>query len=177
MGKILFASGNINKAREAEAILGLRVELVRPGIEVQGSAAEIAASKLSGIESEFPVIADDTALCLECLNGMPGSYIDHFIRALGADGIYRIARAMGNNAAEAVCTIALLMPGAESPVFFEGRVTGSIVAPRGKPGFSWDPVFMPSGLNQTYAEMEQELKNRISHRALALQKLKAEMRL
>ena len=54
---------------------------------------------------------------------------------------------------------------------FEGRTEGSIVAPRGKRDFGWDPVFLPAGFSQTYAEMDADTKNSISHRGRALHKL------
>jgi inosine triphosphate pyrophosphatase len=61
--------------------------------------------------------------------------------------------------------------GAEVKIF-EGRTEGSIVTPRGKRDFGWDPVFQPEGFQLTYAEMDADTKNSISHRGRALQKLK-----
>ena len=57
-------------------------------------------------------------------------------------------------------------------VFFEGKVEGKIVQPRGESDFGWDPIFVPDGFNKTYAEMRIEEKNKISHRKIALEKLK-----
>lgn len=58
---------------------------------------------------------------------------------------------------------------------FDGRTDGTIVEPRGPRDFGWDPCFQPKGYTQTYAEMDKSVKNQISHRSLALQKLKTHL--
>lgn len=78
----------------------------------------------------------------------------------------------GNAKATALCTFAYCAPG-EEPLLFEGRTEGRIVPARGPANFGWDPVFEPlEGGGKTYAEMESEDKNAISHRYRALLKLK-----
>jgi len=73
----------------------------------------------------------------------------------------------------ALCTYALSWGPDHEPVLFPGKHDGKIVPKRGPPeAFGWDPIFEPDGCNQTYAEMSQELKNQISHRRKALDKLK-----
>lgn len=78
----------------------------------------------------------------------------------------------GNTNAYALCTFAYCAPG-EEPILFEGKTEGKIVPARGPANFGWDPVFEPSeGGGKTYAEMDGDAKNAISHRYRALQKLK-----
>lgn len=74
----------------------------------------------------------------------------------------------------ALCLFAYMDSDLESPVVFEGRTDGTIVRARSKGnGFGWDPIFQPEGFQETYGEMEKEVKNRISHRYKALEKVQA----
>ena len=104
---------------------------------------------------------------------MPGVYIKWFLKNLGPDGLPRLIADWEDKSAAAVCMFGY-SEGVDSDVtIFEGRTTGVIVnPPRGSRDFGWDPVFQPDGFQLTYAEMEKETKNSISHRGKALQKLK-----
>ena len=82
-----------------------------------------------------------------------------------------IAQKIGNDKAEAKVIIGYSEDGSE-PRFFEGSVKGRIVSPRGDMGFGWDPIFQPDGYNKTFAEMNEEEKNSLSMRKIALQGLK-----
>lgn len=178
---IYFVSGNGNKWPEVASILkDFRVfqtpkflrhfELDLP--EIQGTQREIATNKVEkAFEiSQKPVFVEDVSLCLDFLDGMPGPYIKDFYRAMGNEGLWKMASAFPDRSATAVCTIAAKLNPGEAPFFFVGEVKGEIVAPR-RGGvdkeFGWDPIFEPKGYDQTFSEMAPALKNKISHRRLA----------
>ena len=102
---------------------------------------------------------------------MPGPYIKWFLSALGPDGLPRLLADFGDKSADAVCMFGYA-ESLDSIHVFEGRTPGRIVTPRGPRDFGWDPVFQPKGFELTYAEMNKEEKNKISHRFRALDKLK-----
>lgn len=118
------------------------------------------------------VTVEDTSLHLRCMNGMPGPLVKWFLRSIGPEGIYQIADKFGNYNAEARCTIGYA-DSERNMHFFEGRVYGSLVSPRGKNGFGWDVIFVPRGHRKTFGEMSFKEKNQISHRRLAIDKLSA----
>ena len=78
-----------------------------------------------------------------------------------------------DKSAYALCTFAYCAGPDSEPILFQGRTDGIIVEPRGRTDFGWDPIFQPDGFTTTYAEMDKEEKNKISHRYRALEKLKA----
>ncbi|OXV08933.1 hypothetical protein Egran_03304 [Elaphomyces granulatus] len=175
MKKINFVTGNRNKLSEVQTILkdtvivqGLAVDIP----EIQGTIEEIAREKCRQAAERIdgPALTEDTALQFHALKGLPGPYIKWFLEALGPDGLSRMLESYEDKTAEAVCTFALSSgPGAE-PVLFQGRTKGKIVSPRGPANFGWDPIFEYDG--RTYAEMDKEDKNNVSHRYKALLKLK-----
>ena len=117
----------------------------------------------------MPAFADDSGLEVEALEGRPGIFSARY----APTDKERIAKLLEelkdkeNRRARFVCAIAIAING-EVIETFEGEVKGSIVdAPRGADGFGYDPIFLPDGYAQTFGEMPQELKNRISHRAAA----------
>jgi XTP/dITP diphosphohydrolase len=152
-----------------------------------------AAADLSGL----PALADDSGLCVEALGDRPGIFSARW--ALGGDpsvppvegpghveGDRDFGRAMrrvhdelealgpeASRAAHFVCALALCWPDGHCE-WFEGRVDGTLVwPPRGDRGFGYDPMFVPAGREQTFGEMDQGEKHRISHRADAFRKLVA----
>ncbi|KAL3706728.1 nucleoside triphosphate pyrophosphohydrolase ham1 [Talaromyces marneffei ATCC 18224] len=118
-----------------------------------------------------PVLTEDTALEFHAYKGLPGPYIKSFLEALGHEGLNKMLDSFDDRSAEAVCTFAFSNGPGEEPLIFQGRTLGKIVSARGPPNFGWDPIFEYEG--KTYAEMEKEEKNKISHRYKALMKLKA----
>ncbi len=118
---------------------------------------------------DVPAFADDSGLEVEALNGAPGIYSARYADTNSK----RIARVLDelkgkdNRRARFTCVIAIAVNG-EAVANFTGHVNGVIVdAPRGAGGFGYDPIFLPDGYDQTFGEMPAELKNRISHRAMA----------
>ena len=92
----------------------------------------------------------------------------------GPDGLPRLIADWDDKSAYALCMFGYCEGGDGDEVkVFEGRSDGTIVSPRGSRDFGWDPVFQPDGFNLTYAEMDKAVKNTISHRGRALQKVKA----
>lgn len=179
---IYFATGNKKKLEEVVAILEAGHKLpfsVQPAAvdlpELQGDPEEIAAEKcrLAVEKLQAAVMVEDTCLCFNALKGLPGPYIKWFLQRLGHDGLNRMLVGFDDKTAYAQCTFAYSAgPGCE-PIVFVGRTDGRIVPARGPPDFGWDPIFEPSGFDQTYAELDKQVKNGISHRYRSLDKLRA----
>ncbi|KAJ5757040.1 uncharacterized protein N7511_007222 [Penicillium nucicola] len=180
--KLNFITGNKNKLSEVRAILGNVIEVDNQEVdvpEIQGTIEEIAKEKARRAAEAIngPALTEDTALEFHALKGLPGPYIPSksFMEALGHEGLNKMLDGFEDRTAEAVCTFAFCRGPGEEPLIFQGRTEacspymGSIVRPRGPTNFGWDPIFEYDG--KTYAEMEKEAKNKISHRYKALVKL------
>ncbi|KAH6684375.1 inosine triphosphate pyrophosphatase-like protein [Halenospora varia] len=170
-----FITGNKNKLIEVQAILGDVVDLQSQSldlVEIQGTIEEISTDKCRRAAEAVkgPVLVEDTCLCFNALKELPGPYIKWFLEALGLEGINNLLVAYPDKSAQAVCTFAYCEGPGHEPIIFQGRTDGKIVPARGPPNFGWDPIFEYEG--KTYAEMDKVEKNKISHRFLALEKLK-----
>ncbi|KZT29494.1 Maf/Ham1 [Neolentinus lepideus HHB14362 ss-1] len=143
--------------------------------EVQGTTQEVAIAKCKRAAELIggPCITEDTALCFDALNGLPGPYIKHFLEALGHAGLNTLLTGFPTTAATALCTFAYTPGPHTPPLLFEGRTDGRIVPARGPGVFGWDSVFEVAGAGKTYAEMPPAEKNALSHRYKALDKLRA----
>ncbi|KAI0784896.1 inosine triphosphate pyrophosphatase-like protein [Abortiporus biennis] len=176
--RITFITGNKNKLAEVKVILekaGIEVDSKDLDVpELQGTTEEIAKEKCRKAAELLggPCFTEDTALCYEALNGLPGPYIKFFLKDLGLDGLVTLLQGFPTNAAYALCTLAYSPGPGSEPILFEGRTDGKIVPPRGPAKFGWNPVFEVEGTGKTFAEMSDEEKNSISHRYRALEKLK-----
>lgn len=101
---------------------------------------------------------------IAALNGLPGPYIKWFMDGIGPFGLHRMIKDWEDKSATAICMIAF-SENVDSPVhIFKGTSEGRIVEPRGSLEFGWDPCFEPKGYSQTYGEMDEAMKNKISHR-------------
>lgn len=183
--EIIFATHNLHKTEEVRAILGPDYlvrnlpELGCPDIPetadtLQGNALQKAQYVVN--HYHLNCFADDTGLEVEALDGRPGvfsaryagegcSYQDNVLKLLGE------MHGKTNRKACFKTVIALILDGKQ--YLFEGRVDGRILTEqRGTDGFGYDPVFLPDGFDQTFAEMDAATKNSISHRGRAIQKLK-----
>ena len=181
---IYFVTGNAKKEREVNSILTaqdlrpFRVQHVDIDLpELQGDPLEIARQKCREAASrvQASVIVEDTSLCFNALNGMPGPYIKWFVDAVGNEGLCRMLDGHTDKSAFCQCTLAFSPgPGAD-PLVFVGRTEGTIVAPLGESGFGWDAIFVPKdgGGGVPFGAMTLEAKNEISHRARALAQLVA----
>jgi len=182
--KLVIATRNPHKLEEIHAIFDFQnLEVCSafdfpeiPDVVEDGDTLEANAIK-KAVEickaTKLPALADDSGLEVEALNGEPGVYS---ARWAGEGCTYRdnnlkLLRELAvksNRRARFRTVIALALPG-ENPLTVEGSVQGMIIEElRGDQGFGYDPLFMPDGYNQTFAELAAEVKNRISHRARAL---------
>ncbi len=123
-------------------------------------------------------LADDSGLCVEAMNGAPGIYSARF--AKNADGkndfdsaFKKIAAEITTNSrAHFICNLTLFDPKTDFAISFEGRVDGNLIfPPRGNKGFGYDPIFIKDGMNETFGEIDPQLKDQISHRGEAFKKL------
>ncbi|MFB6158644.1 MAG: non-canonical purine NTP pyrophosphatase, partial [Candidatus Nanohalobium sp.] len=131
------------------------------------SKVEQAVEK-SDIEDDAFLIADDSGLFIEELNGFPGPQTSFFDRKVGKEKILDLVDEGAK--AEFRAAIALHVPDGENEVFV-GSAEGEIVEPRGDGGFGYDPLFLPEGNDETWGE-DPEYKDETSHRQKALEKLK-----
>ncbi len=168
-------TGNKDKFSEFKAILKdidvRQLDLELPEIQDLDSKKIIREKLVEGMKHrKGDVAVEDTSFHLRCMNGMPGPLVKWFLKAIGPEGIYHIADSFGEYSAEARCTIGYA--GAKDGVhFFEGRVFGKVVHPKGTNGFGWDVIFIPKGHSKTFGEMDSKEKNLISHRRIAINKL------
>ncbi len=189
MTRLVLATQNAHKVGELQEILtaaGVDVELValpadaphvvEDELTFAGNAAKKARSAAAA--TGLPAVADDSGLCVDALNGMPGIFSARWAGSHGDDtaNLRLLLDQVGDvpdehRGASFVCAAALAMPSGEERVV-EGRLVGRIVRePRGSGGFGYDPVFVPDGLDVTTAEMTPEDKNAISHRGNAFRAL------
>ncbi|CAE7008807.1 hypothetical protein P3342_002919 [Pyrenophora teres f. teres] len=170
-----FITGNKNKLAEVQAILAGVIELRNQNVdlvEVQGTVEEVTMDKARRAADAIqgPVLVEDTCLVFNAMNGLPGPYIKWFMLSLGAKNLHKMLSGFDDKSAQAICTFGYCEGPGHEPVLFQGRTDGMLVESRGSTVFGWDSCFEYNG--QTYAEMEKSEKNKISHRAKALEKLK-----
>ena len=188
--KILYGTGN--KAK---------VESMRKIIEVHGFDAELFTIKDVGYDQDveetgttfeenaklkaealcmmcgLPCLADDSGLCVDALDGRPGVYSARYAPNRDFnEGMKMLLKEMEESGkstrkAHFSCCMALAYPN-EKTMIFEGRVDGKISqTPSGNGGFGYDPIFIPEGFDKTFAELGEDIKNKMSHRSRALEKL------
>jgi len=186
---ILLGSKNPHKLHEVRAILdplGIRAVIAvdLPDVVEDGATfAENAAKKALEFAQylKAPCLADDSGLVIPALDGEPGLYSARYAGedASDADNLHKVLaeldrRGIREPEAYFICCIAIAVPGVppELVIETEGRVYGRIIhEPRGENGFGYDPIFLLPEFGRTTAELPPEEKNRLSHRAAALQKL------
>ena len=191
--KVLIASSNPKKAKEIEEFLKpLGIEIVLPPkkleVEETGNTfLENAYLKAKAYHEAFglPALADDSGLVVEAIAPYPGIYSARFysLEVFGKEEptpsedsanirkLLRVLKDKENRNAKFVATV-LLYLGDGKGIFTEGEVKGKIIdTPRGNKGFGYDPIFVPEGFNVTFAQMELQQKQKISHRGRALKKL------
>jgi len=188
---LLIASKNPGKIREFQKILGelglilkTGADIDFPDVEETGATfqenAELKA-RSAAEHTSLSVVADDSGFMVECMNDWPGIRSSRVVDEMGGDKnlfphIDRHAREAGNPNASFYCALALCHPDG-SVEHFASQVKGAFVfPPRGDKGFGYDPVFVPNGHTQTFAEMNPEDKNAISHRGQAIKKLYERLR-
>ena len=133
---------------------------------------EIITEKLSAAtkEQKGEFFIEDVSLYIDSLNGFPGPLIKWLLKSLKAEGIANLVKNYENPNATVKAVIGYT--NGNDIHFFTGEIQGKIVSPKGESTFGFDQIFQPNNQNQTFAEMEKTEKNKISHRNLALKKLK-----
>ena len=188
MNKIIIATTNSGKLREIKKIFSdLSLEILSlsdfpnfPEIIEDGNSFEENAEKKARVVFEItgiPALGEDSGLVVEQLNGAPGIYSARYSgkgatfesnnkKLLRELEIYPLP-----HLAKFVC-VAVYYNG-KNKIAKRGEITGQIVnSPKGANGFGYDPIFIPDGFNMTFAELNIEEKNRISHRAKAFREMK-----
>ncbi|HZW50936.1 MAG TPA: RdgB/HAM1 family non-canonical purine NTP pyrophosphatase [Rudaea sp.] len=189
--KLVLASGNTGKLAElCEILADVDVELVAQS-ELRITDAEetgstfvenaILKARHAARASGLPALGDDSGICVDALDGAPGLRSARYAGTHG-DSAANIAKLLdalrdvpdARRTAHFHCSIVLLRkPDDPAPLIAEGRWHGSILhAPRGAGGFGYDPIFFDPQFGQSAAELDATTKNRISHRGLALAKLR-----
>jgi XTP/dITP diphosphohydrolase len=192
--QLIVATRNAHKTREIEQILGsewaVRDLTAHPEIseitESGTSFEENAKLKAIAVSKKLPglVIADDSGLEVEALRGAPGIHSARYAGANASDkekiakllsGLAKVDAKINQRCARFRCVVAVAR-GGQVLATFEGVVEGKIAEqPRGSEGFGYDPVFIPDGFKETFAELPEEVKNDISHRAKAIRELQANL--
>ena len=181
--KIVFATNNAHKLEEVAAMLGDSYEVL--SLREIGCDADIpetsdtfagnAMQKAQYVKAHYgyDCFADDSGLEVDVLDGAPGVYSARYSGGgseANMDKLLLNLTGKSERGAQFRTVIALLIDG-ESRLF-EGTVRGSIIEERrGEGGFGYDPIFVPEGYEHTFAELGSEVKNRISHRAKAVEQL------
>jgi len=192
MGKLIFATNNLHKLAEIKDILGSAFEI--SGLNEAGIFEEIPEDHETLEENAYQkaryihdltgrdCFADDTGLEVSALGGAPGVYSARYSRIghpvypemdITSGNIRKLLEQLdgiSDRTARFRTVICLIRNGKVH--YFEGVVKGVILpVPRGKEGFGYDPVFQPDGYMESFADMQLSEKNRISHRAKAVEKL------
>ncbi len=186
MKKLVFATNNAHKLDEIRAILGDKIEMlslkdIQCDADIPETAATLEGNAILKAEYIFQhygldCFADDTGLEVEALNGAPGVYSARYAGGSGHDSEANMRKLLAElqgetNRKARFRTCICLIEGGEKHLF-EGVVNGSIIEEKhGTSGFGYDPVFVPQGYEQTFAELGNEIKNCISHRARAVEEL------
>ncbi len=187
---IVLASSNTNKAEEIQILLGNQAKIItqqdlniKPTPETGKTFQENASLKATTVykKAKLPVIGDDSGLEVDCLNSQPGIHSARFAGegASDKDNIIKLLSQMTGippekRTARFKCVIALVGMEESSEVnFFHGEWNGFIAEEiTGHNGFGYDPVFVGQGTQLTAAQLDQGLKNKLSHRGQAMEALK-----
>ena len=187
MSKILLASNNQGKIAEIKALLpqyevfglkdiGVDIDVVEDKDSFEGNALK-KAQEIGAAYPEYWVLADDSGLCCDALDGAPGIYSARYAgeNANSEDNMAKLLNELGGNenrSAYFICVLAFYRKGLS--YLFDGKVHGTIaLAKSGNKGFGYDPLFIPEGYTETFADLPSTVKKEVSHRAKALEKIMA----
>jgi XTP/dITP diphosphohydrolase len=166
--KIVFATSNKNKVYEAKQVLskfGIKVEKTNiEKVELQSEKLEkIVSYALMQIKEENRIVViEDSGLFINILNGFPGPYSSFVFKKIGCDGILKLMEDERVRKAEFVSVVGCKHKGRK--VLFKEKTYGTISTIKaGKSGFGFDPIFIPEGYLETFAQMSLSKKNQLSH--------------
>jgi len=183
--QLIFATHNKNKLNEVNALISKAISLLslddihlpneieETELTIEGNA--LLKAKTIYNQTHINCFADDSGLCIDILKGAPGVYSARYAGEPKSDeaNINKVLHKLSgekNRAAHFKTVMALVMDGKE--FLFEGIVNGKITEQKiGANGFGYDPIFIPNGYENTFAEMSKGEKNAISHRGIALHKM------
>jgi XTP/dITP diphosphohydrolase len=192
--QLILATRNAHKLHEVEQILGSKFAVgglpdcnnIANVHETGSSYEQNAILKAVTVSRELPglIVADDSGLEVNALGGAPGIRSARYA-GTNASATKKIAKLLSELAkigakgdqrrARFRCVLAVAR-GGQVLATFDGVVEGKIAKrPRGSHGFGYDPIFIPNGFEETFAELPEEVKNNISHRAKAIRKLQAKL--
>lgn len=173
---IAFITSNARKLEEVRTIVGPDFPIPIQPLpitldEIQDADGDrIAARKcceaVTRLGSQRRLVIDDASLAFHALNGMPGPYVKWFEKKIGVEGLPRLLTGFEDKSAFAIATFTFW--DGKQIIMFKGQTEGKVVPPRGPKLFSWSPIFMPSGSQQTFAEMDAKTKYHFSHRTKAV---------
>lgn len=185
--KLVFATHNENKFKEVKVLLPQHIELLSlTDLDCHEDIPETATTlegnakiKADYVTKKFGLscFADDTGLLVDALNGAPGVYSARYAgpQKDASDNMNKLLselKGIENRSACFQTSIALNLN--KETVFFEGIIEGEITQhKKGEKGFGYDPIFQPENYEKTFGELSLEIKNKISHRGRAIQKLVA----
>ena len=183
--KLIFATNNAHKLDEVQKIIGNKIQIVSLNDigctdEIPETTPTLPGNALQTAKYIFDkyglnCFADDTGLEIDALKGEPGVYSARYAgepqdAQKNRDKVLNKLIDKTNKNAQFRTVIALILNGEE--YFFEGVVKGKITnSEKGENGFGYDAIFIPEGYTETFAELASEIKNKISHRANAVEKL------
>lgn len=186
MKQLIFATHNAHKADEVKAIVGNLFEVKNLSDinffdeipETGNTFKENAFQKVKYLHDKLNCncFADDSGLSVDALNGEPGIFSARYAgepsnSQRNTEKLLDALKNISNRKAQFTCVIAVILDGQSH--FFEGVIHGTITeTPYGEGGFGYDPIFIPDGYDKTFAELPADIKNKISHRAIALEKFK-----
>lgn len=175
LSDLVVFSTNPGKIAEINSILGTNHKVSKINIpEIQSlSLDEVISAKAKEAYRRIkkPVLVTDVSLEIEALGSLPGPFVKFFLKTLNAEKTVGLIK--GKNTKTKITDAIAIFDGKNLKIF-KGQVYGHLIPKaKGKHGFGFDFVFIPEGASKTYAQMSPEEKNKISHRAIALKKLKA----
>jgi non-canonical purine NTP pyrophosphatase (RdgB/HAM1 family) len=172
-----FITGNANKFKEVQNVLDpLKIEQLNIDLEeIQDvDSRKIIAHKLSQAQKHYKgnIIVEDTSLYFDCLGGkLPGPFIKWFNHFVGNARMLKLVEGMKNNKITLVVILGYSSGNSKS-IYFEGKIRGKLVKPKGKGGFGFDPILQPEGSTETFAELKTDQYFHMSARGIAVRKLK-----
>jgi XTP/dITP diphosphohydrolase len=186
--QLVIATGNKGKLREIQALLApLNISVIPQSQLNVPEAPEphctfienaLAKARNASLHTGLPALADDSGLCLEALNGAPGVHSAYFAGEPRSDEknnahLLEVLTQHHNRFAHYYCCMVLVRKHDDpQPLIAEGIWSGAILkTPRGEGGFGYDPLFMDNMTGKSVAELDPEIKNKISHRGQAMRKM------
>lgn len=186
MKELIFATHNAHKSEEVKSIIANHFKVVNLSDinfyedipETGNTFKENALQKAQYLHDKLGCncFADDSGLSVDALGGEPGVFSARYAgepsdMQRNIEKLLANIKDKENRKAQFTTVIAVILDG--NTHFFEGVIHGTIIdTPRGDGGFGYDPIFVPDGYQETFAELSSDEKNKISHRAIAMQKFK-----